>query len=91
MAEIHAVNAQNAVQNAGRTREETLELLKSQGAAAAAGVRALDEAALDRSGPIGLLDGKVLTVEQLIQVALIGHPSGHLASIQSALASGSAE
>lgn len=87
MQEIDEVNRQHAEQHVSCTRTEMLALLRVGGAAAASAVRNMDDAALDRSAPVALLGGQVLSVEQLITRILIGHPRGHLASIASTLAS----
>jgi hypothetical protein len=82
MAEIDEMNRQHAEQYAGCTRAEALELLVHSGSAASAVVRALDDAALERSAPFPLFGGQVLSVEQLITLILISHPRGHLESIR---------
>lgn len=86
MQEIDEVNRQHAEHYASCTRAETLALLRVGGAAAASAVRDMDDAALERSAPVVLLGGQVLSVEQLITLILIGHPRGHLASIAGTLA-----
>lgn len=86
-AEIDAMNRRHAEQFAGCTRAEVLHALRTGGDAAAAAVRALSDEALERSAPIRLLNGQMLSVEQLITFILIGHPQEHMASINATLAS----
>ncbi|HYU19490.1 MAG TPA: DinB family protein [Chloroflexota bacterium] len=77
-------NAQHAQQYANCTKAETLELLRSQGQAAANLVRGLSDEQLDRSQPLSLVGGAVWTTQQFIENGLIGHPRGHLESIKKA-------
>jgi uncharacterized damage-inducible protein DinB len=88
MEQINEVNHQRTEQLAGCTKAETLELIRAGGVEAAAAVRGLTDEELDRSAPVGLLDGQVLTAEQMITFVLIGHAQRHLASIRSALVAG---
>jgi hypothetical protein len=74
-------NARHAEQSARCTREETVELLRSGGASGAAIVRSLSDEQLGRSA---VVFGTTITAEQAIQNILIGHPQGHLASIEQA-------
>ena len=79
---IHAGNAEHAKQFAHCTKAETLALLRQNGAAAVATVRALGDAELDRSVtlPMG-----PMTAAQVVERILIGHAQGHHASIRQAL------
>ena len=83
MEMIDQGNAQHAQEYTRCTREETLDLLRKNGATAAATVRGLNDADLRRSGT--LAGGRHMTVEQMIEGILIGHAKGHLASIRSAI------
>jgi uncharacterized protein (TIGR03083 family) len=80
MAMVHKGNAEHAVQFARVTKAETLALLRQNGAAAAATVRGLDDAQLDRvGGSMGM------TAAQAIERILIGHVQDHHGSIREAI------
>ena len=80
MDEIEAGNAAQAKQHAGCTRSETIALINASAPAAADMVRSLTAAQLDRK--VLLMDGMPeVTVEMMIQLALVGHASAHLATI----------
>src|SRR5512144_2792067 len=74
-------NAEHAATAAGCTREDTLRLLRDNGPAASRVISALSDEQLDRTGqiPMGLM-----SAEQLIEGAMIGHAIGHLASMSAA-------
>ncbi len=83
MDEIDAGNAEQAKEHADCTISETIALVKSSAPAAVSMVRSLSDAQLDRK--VLLMDGMPeTTVEMLIQLALIGHPTAHLVAIKGA-------
>ena len=75
-------NAQHAEQHATCAKQETLDLLRKNGASAAATVRGLTDEQLQRSGT---LRAGPMRAEQVIEGILIGHVKGHTASIRSAI------
>jgi uncharacterized damage-inducible protein DinB len=80
MDALHKSNAEHAIQFAHVTKAETLALLRQNGAAAAATVRGLDDAQLDRvGGSMGM------TAAQAIERILIGHVRDHHSSIREAI------
>ena len=79
MAQVDAMNAERAQQCAGCTKEETLELLRRNGAAAAALVRSLSDEQLARTGTFF---GQTMSTAQLIERVLIGHIAEHGRSIR---------
>ena len=81
MDAIHAMNAKHAQEYANCTKAETLALHKKNAAAAAAIVRGLGDAELDRSAKI-LAEMPVMTAEQLAGGLLVGHVDEHLGSIR---------
>lgn len=85
MEMIDQGNAQHAKDFANCTKQETLDLLRSGGAAAAGMVRGLSDEQLDRSAP--LMGGPLMTAEQVIENILIGHTQQHFNSIQAAAGS----
>jgi hypothetical protein len=80
-AKIDEINAKHATRFASPTRDDTLALLRSGGAAAASMVRGFSDEQLDRTGTMPLFDGYTLTAEQVIKRVLIGHARGHHADI----------
>lgn len=80
---LDAMNAENARDNAAASKEQALALLREGGARAAAYLRGLDDAQLDRSGPLPF-SPEPMTAAAVIEAVLIGHPVQHLASMQAA-------
>lgn len=82
-ATLHQMNAEHAKQFVNANKDEVLELLRSGGAIAAATLRGLDDDQLTRSGQFA--DGMPpLTVQQMIELILIGHVQAHGTSIKNA-------
>jgi hypothetical protein len=79
-------NAQHAQQFAGCTKEETLELLRANGAAAAAAVRGLIDEQLERTGTVPVFGNTSVSAQQVIERVLIGHLGMHLPSMKAATA-----
>jgi PhnB protein len=75
------MNARHAKEYANCTKAETLELLRKGAAVAAARVRALNDEALPKNGPLGP-GGPPMTVEALIAAGLLGHIDDHFGSIR---------
>lgn len=84
-AAIDRMNAEHARATAGGTKAEALDLLRRNSAAAAALVRGLDDAQLDRVAPTALHWGAPLTVQFFVEQHPIAHPHIHLESIRAAL------
>jgi hypothetical protein len=83
MEMIHQGNATHAAQHAHCTKAETLALLRQNGAAAVAAVRAFGDAELDRTAtfPMG-----TMSVAQVVERILTGHANDHHGTIKRALA-----
>lgn len=86
-AGLAEMNAADAAAWADCDREETLGLPRDY-AAAAAEVRAWDDAQFARSGIYVADIGEPWTVEQWVERILIGHIHGHLRSIRTVLEEG---
>ena len=84
--DVHAINATHARENDGVTREEALELLQRNSADAAAAIRALDDAALDRAVTVSLNADAPLTCQFVLEDHAVRHSFHHLAKIKSAVA-----
>lgn len=85
MAMLDEMNAKHAREQAGCTKAETLALHEKGAAAAAATVRALSDAELDRSGTV-LTGAPPMTTQQVVEGILISHITGHLGSIRETVA-----
>jgi len=81
MAMLDEMNAKHAREQAGCTKAETLALHEKGAAAAAAAVRALSDAELDRSGTV-LTGAPPMTTQQVVEGILISHITCHLESIR---------
>jgi hypothetical protein len=84
MAMLDEMNAKHASEHAGCTKAETLELHKKGAGAAAAVVRGLSDAELDRSGTV-LTGMPPMSTQQIIEGILINHIAEHLGSIRDAV------
>ncbi len=78
---LDSMNAKHAQEHAHCTKAETLALHKKNAAAAAALVRGLSDADLDRSGTV-LTTMPPMSVEQLAGGLLVRHVDEHLGSIR---------
>ena len=78
---IHDMNAKHAKEFANVTKAETVALHKKNAASAAAVVRGLNDADLDKSGS-PLTGAPPMTAEQVINNILIHHIDDHLGSIR---------
>lgn len=82
---LDAANAANAGRHAQCPKADALALLRENGDAVAAAIRALSDEQLDRTAAIELAGGQSLSVQQLIEAVLTGHAGQHLASIHAAV------
>lgn len=80
-AMLDAMNAKHAQEHAACTKAETLALHQKGAAAAAATVRALSDAELDRSGTV-LTGMPAMTTQQVVEGVLINHIADHMGSIR---------
>lgn len=83
MEGLNQMNADHAKQHAAASREETLALLQDTTAPAASMVRGLSDEQLSAKAMMPF--GMEMTAEQIIENVLIGHITGHAASISAAL------
>lgn len=82
---VHAMNAGHARENDGVTKETALDLLAKNSAAAAAAIRALSDAELDRAAPVSLNSDAPLTCQFMLEDHAVRHSYHHLARIRAAL------
>jgi uncharacterized damage-inducible protein DinB len=81
MAMLDESNAKHAKEFAGCTKAETLALHQKGVASAAATVRGLADAELERTGTL-LTDMPTMSVQQIVEGVLIDHIREHLDSIR---------
>ena len=82
---VHGINAKHAQAFAAVTREAALDLLRENSAAAAAAIRELDDAQLDRAAPVSLNADAPLTCQFFLEDHAVRHSYHHLAAIRRAL------
>lgn len=82
---IAEINAGHAKENDGVSKEATLELLRRNSAAAAAAIRALSDAELDRAAPVSLYFDAPLTCQFFLEDHALRHSYHHLAGIRKIL------
>jgi hypothetical protein len=82
---VDQMNADHARKNDGITKEETLNLLRRNSAAAAAAIRSLDDPDLDQAAPVSLNSDAPLTCQFLLEDHVVRHSYHHLAIIRAAL------
>jgi hypothetical protein len=82
---IHEINANHAKEQDAVTKEQALAVLRTNGAAAAAAIRALSDADLDRVAPNSLYGGAPLSCQFWIEDHALRHSFHHLAGIHRAV------
>ena len=83
---VHDINAKHAQEHGATTKEEALDLLRKNSAAAAAAIRALSDEELERAAPISLNADAPLTCQFMLEDHAVRHSYHHLAKIRAALA-----
>lgn len=85
---VHAINAAHASDHAAVTKDAALALLSTNAAAAAAAIRALSDAELDRAAGISLYGDAPLSCQFFLEDHAVRHSFHHLARITAALPAG---
>ena len=83
--DVANVNAANAREFDGVTKDEALDLLQRNSAAAAAAIRALSDEELDRAAPVSLNADAPLTCQFVLEDHAVRHSYHHLAKIRGAV------
>jgi hypothetical protein len=83
--DVNAMNAAHARDNAAATRESAIALLERNSAAAAAAIRALSDAQLDRAATASLYFGAPVTCQFVLEDHAVRHSYYHLARIRAAI------
>ena len=83
MADLDQQNAGQLKEHEGCTKQEVLDLIRTNSRASVQFVRSLSDADLDRKA--SLLTGMPeMTIEEVAEMLLVGHPTGHVQSITDA-------
>lgn len=84
-ADIHAMNAAHARDNAAVTKEDALRLLEQNGTAAADAIRAMSDEELDRAAPASLYEDAPITTQFMLEDHAVRHSYHHLMLLRLAL------
>jgi hypothetical protein len=84
---VDEINANHAEKFDAVTKEEALDLLRRNSAAAAAAIRALSDEELDQAAPVSLNSDAPLTCQFFLEDHAVRHSYHHLARIRGALKS----
>jgi len=84
-AAVADMNAKHAQNNAGCTKQETIDLLRKNSREAAQAIRLLSDAQLDSAAAFSLNAGAPLTAQFVIEDHALRHSWHHLAKIKAAL------
>lgn len=82
---VDQMNSEHAAANEAVTKEETLDLLRRNSAAAAAAIRSLDDADLDQAALVSLYSNASLTCQFMLEDHAVRHSYHHLALLRAAL------
>jgi hypothetical protein len=82
---VHAMNADHARSFDGVTKDDALELLARNSAAAASAVRAFSEGELDNAAALSLASDGPRTCQFMLEDHAVGHAWHHLLKIRAAL------
>jgi DinB family protein len=84
-ATIDEINAKHAKDKEGVTKEEAIEAVRRNSAAAAAAIRALSDQELDQAATLSLNADAPLTTQFMLEDHAVRHSYHHAAKIRSAL------
>jgi hypothetical protein len=84
MEMINDLNAKHAQDHAVCSKEDTLRMLREEGARQAEAIRALEDEDLDRTHDLPLMGPEPVPLHQFISAILIRHHHMHLPSIRAA-------
>lgn len=82
---VNKMNAAHAKEFEGVSKEDTLELLRKNSAAAASAIRAFTDDELDQAAPVSLNANAPLTCQFIVEDHAVRHSFHHLARIRTAL------
>ena len=82
---VNRMNAAHAKEFEGVSKDDTLELLRKNSAAAASAIRAFTDDELDQAAPVSLNANAPLTCQFIVEDHAVRHSFHHLARIRAAL------
>jgi hypothetical protein len=85
MDAVHDMNAKHAVEHANVTRDQAIDLLRRNSAAAAAAIRALTDDELAQAAPVSLYEDAPLTCQFVLEDHAVRHSYHHLFLLRRAL------
>jgi hypothetical protein len=88
---VNGINARHAKEHRGVTKEEALDLLRRNSAAATAAICALSVEDLDRAAPVSLYANAPLTCQFFLEDHAVRHSYHHLARIRAVLPASAAQ
>lgn len=83
--DVHAMNAKHAQDNDAVTRQQAIELLRTNSAKAAAAIRAFTDAQLEAAATNSLYADAPLTCQHMLEDHAVRHCYHHLAKIRAAV------
>jgi hypothetical protein len=83
--DVHAMNAKHAQDNDAVTRQQAIELLRTNSAQAAAAIRAFTDAQLETAATNSLYADAPLTCQHMLEDHAVRHCYHHLAKIRAAV------
>jgi hypothetical protein len=83
--DVHAMNAKHAQENDAVTRQQAIELLRTNSAEAAAAIRAFTDAQLETAATNSLYADAPLTCQHMLEDHAVRHCYHHLAKIRAAV------
>ena len=82
---VDGINAKHAAENDGVTKQQAMDLLQRNSAAAAAAVRALSDEQLLQAAPVSMYSDAPLTCQFFVEDHALRHSYHHFAKIRAAL------
>ena len=83
--DINVMNRNHGIENHDVSRDEAIELLRRNSAAAEAAIRALSDEELDRAASVSLYEDAPLTCQFVLEDHAVRHSYHHLAQIRAAV------
>jgi hypothetical protein len=82
MDDVHAMNAKHAVDYAAVTKEQAIDLVRANSAAAAAAIRILSDEQLAQAAPASLYSDAPITCQFILEDHAVRHSYHHLARLR---------
>jgi hypothetical protein len=87
MDDVHAMNAKHAIDYAAVTKDQAIELVRTNSATAAAAIRALSDEQLAQAAPASLYGDAPVTCQFILEDHAVRHSYHHLARLRRAVQS----